>query len=101
MNRLYELPRGSAIADLAKRFPEESGKTIKKKEKTEKIKQQMIKAASAGDPLLLMVKVMSLQNAATKLVNPIINIKNSDEVMKTGPSKSPKGILPAILSLKK
>jgi hypothetical protein len=56
MNRLYELPRGSAIADLARRFPEESGKSLKKKEKTEKIKKQLIMQASVGDPLLLMIK---------------------------------------------
>lgn len=55
MNRLYEVPRGSAIADLINKFPEESKQTAKARAKAAEKKRELLKLASVGDPLMLMV----------------------------------------------
>lgn len=57
MNRLHEVPRGAAIEELVKRFPQESSQEVKKRLKGESVLKQMIEQARIRDPLLLIITV--------------------------------------------
>lgn len=55
MNRLYEVPRGSAIGELINKFPEETKQVAKARAKAAEKKRELLKLASVGDPLMLMI----------------------------------------------
>lgn len=57
MNRLHEVPRGAAIGELVKRFPQESSGEVRQRLKGESMLKQMIEQARIRDPLLLIITV--------------------------------------------
>lgn len=68
MNRLYEVPRGSAIADLIGRFPEETKQSAKARAKAAEKKRELLKLASVGDPLMLMITGMNFITISSKVL---------------------------------
>eukprot|EP01124_Arcella_intermedia_P012070 TRINITY_DN18383_c0_g1_i1.p1 TRINITY_DN18383_c0_g1~~TRINITY_DN18383_c0_g1_i1.p1 ORF type:complete len:1012 (+),score=193.77 TRINITY_DN18383_c0_g1_i1:180-3215(+) len=85
MNRLFEVPRASCIAELVSKFPKSTAKDIARVEKDAQRKREGL-IAKIKDPLLLLVTVHSLES--TKPLNGlVVSVTILDSENKTQPIK--------------